>query len=108
MLLFCGPGKGMKLEDESSEHIERENVLLDQGLDMSVERKLKIEEVCDDDDDDEVEEEEEQNGVSHGSPHDSDNEGSNCGSVTRSPDDEASRERRADARSVFSTIKTIE
>jgi hypothetical protein len=87
------------LDDESSEHGGREDVHLDQGLDMSVERKLKEEEAC---------REEEQNGTSHGSPLESDNEGSNCGSVARSPDDETSREQRTEVRSVVSRMKVIE
>jgi hypothetical protein len=64
----------------------------DQGLDMSVERKLKIEET--------LEEEEKQNGTSHGSPRESDNEESNCESPACSADDETLGRWRADVRLV--------
>lgn len=97
-LLLCGSAKGTKLDDESSEHGGSEDVHLDQGLDMSVERKLKEEEVS---------VEEDRSGTSHGSPHVSDNEGSNCESVAHSPDDEASGEQRLDVRSVVSKVKVI-
>lgn len=62
----------------------------DQGLDMSVERKLKVEDTL----------EEKQNGTSHGSPHESDNEESNCESPARSADDETLGRWRADVRLV--------
>jgi len=61
----------------------------DQGLDMSVERKLKVEETL---------EEEKQNGTSHGSPRESDNEESNCESPACSADAETLGRWRADVR----------
>jgi hypothetical protein len=61
----------------------------DQGLDMSVDRKLKVEETL---------EEEKQNGTSHGSPRESDNEESNCESPACSADDETQGRWRADIR----------
>ena len=63
----------------------------DQGLDMSVDRKLKVEETL---------EEEKQNGTSHGSPRESDNEESNCESPACSADDETQGRWRADIRLV--------
>ena len=70
----------------------------DQGLDMSVERKLKIEEAV---------EEEKQNGTCHGSPRESDNEESNCESTACSADDETAGKWRADVRLVVTKVDQL-
>jgi hypothetical protein len=70
----------------------------DQGLDMSVERKLKVEEDLG---------EEKQNGTSHGSPRESDNEESNCESTACSADDETAGGWRADVRLVVTKMDQL-
>ena len=62
---------------------------------MSVERKFKVEESL---------EEEKQNGTSHGSPRESDNEESNCESPACSADDETVGRWRADVRLVGTKV----
>jgi hypothetical protein len=95
-LLFCESDKRTEKGNELSECGGGEDMDQDQGLDMSVEWKLKKEEASG---------EEEQNGTSHGSPHESDNEASNCESTARSADDEAAGEWRADVRLVFMRLR---
>jgi hypothetical protein len=62
---------------------------------MSVERKFKIEETL---------EEEKQNGTSHGSPRESDNEESSCESPACGAEDETLGRWRADVRLVVTKI----
>jgi hypothetical protein len=96
--LFCVSGRRNERGNKSSEHGGANSVNADQGLDMSVERKLKEEEAYG---------EEKQNGTNHESPHESDNEGSNCESTACSADDEATGKWRADVRLVVTQIDQL-
>jgi hypothetical protein len=90
-MTFCESGRRNELGNESLEGGGTEDVNQNQGLDMSIERKLKEEKAFG---------EEKQNGTNHESPHESDNEGSNCESTACSADDEATGKWRTDARLV--------
>jgi hypothetical protein len=97
--MFCESGRRSELSNKPLEHGSAEDVNQNQGLDMSVERKLKEEEVFG---------EEKQNGTNHESPHESDNEGSNHESAPCIADDDATRKWRADVRLVIIPIKIID